>query len=835
MALTPDVIQYGKAVLEVTGLTSTHRTEAVFAEGTTYPNATVASGTTRTINITKTGQTVNTAWGVALVEDDVDVNGDFTNEAGTVLTEGVLAYKAFDGGINGTFSVVLGDGSDSVNPPITKGGTYRLVLTYGGNSASSARNASSVNTTSTSLSLHEDSDGSSARGGLATESVNERHDGVGGTCVINTARNYSAGDWAYPQQNTLTASIRSAVDGVSGLIKPKEIKLGLTNFNTSSPVGVGQGKLFRVTPSNSGDIVLNNIKVDTDFSQIIGGEGYYTQLGVNNVLGDSTTPLNEQAGLFRLGIPIIGLNNTQLAAYVFASTGHASGITFENINRVRTTQPEVTISSGVQVFEDAGKAVPGVAPFKTNAYTTRQDLFKRRGPSVLTNAVPYLETYVFDAFGNPLTNTPVTARSVRLSNSSVENSQNLTTDANGRVRWNYTLSATNPAFNRYIKTGSSRQSGSHVGAGPDTKTGWSYFYSNINSSDPATYNSPVAGYPRRIEIEGRVFGSKEPTTNDPNVFGVTSEGLVESIWTGTLTAADIDSNGVPTGAGTAGQQLGAGSLKAKSTSKVDPATLRVIDVNRHNIRDAAGRIVDVTSDRWYRASGVFNDTLDSVHQPVASGNDSQTQLENSLGYNSNPNSLDTIAPPTDPASLKYFLSLADTTAQRNSFSMTVSGNDPVVGFTTDSGNFVYKQQVVSFEALDSSVAAIITSETLQSDPTLVRRFIYKAFRVAADVAINPDTGFNGVDTDGPPTYAVWVQPDGGGAIEVLETGTMLPVVSEPSADWYFDLVIPLGYKMIKVFAVARVNGSPIIGGEKLPVQIGYEFDAIGSFVGFHFK
>ncbi|WP_373083235.1 hypothetical protein [Zhongshania sp.] len=446
-----------------------------------------------------------------------------------------------------------------------------------------------------------------------------------------------------------------------------------------------------------------------------------------------------------------------------------------------------------------------------------------------------MRTFVFDGFGNPLTNTAVTGNVLRTVNDSNENSQSLTTDANGRIQWNYTLAATAPAFNRYVKASASRVANGHVAAGPDSTTSWAYNFAFGNPQDPTTYPGPFPGYPRDVQIVGRVFGSKEPTVRDVAVFGVNSEPSIESVWTGSLTAANLDVNGVPQGAGKRGQQLGAGSLKAKLTSKLDPASLRVTTLGRHALRDGAGREISVTSDNWYLASAAFNDTLDAIHDPAGALNDSQTKLENSIGYNPNNNSMGTIAPPTDPASIKYFLAAADTTAQRNTFDMTVSGVDPVVGFTSDSGNFGYAQQVVSFEALDSSIVGILTSESVQADPTLTKRFKFKAVRIAADAELNPDTGFNGVATDGPPVYAVFIQPNNGGAIEQLEAGTMMPIGGQPTPDWEFDVTIPLGYKMAKVFATARVNGSPIIGGAKQPVQIGYDFDGVGTFVGFHYK
>ncbi len=816
MARAWGTIRYGESSLTISSLGNT-RTVTVTHQGGAYPGCHVST-TNITLNVAEstTGLTPpGGVWGVAVVEDGGEANQNYT--VGGV----VMAYTALGNG---------GSLPSTINlTGLNKGGHYRIVL-MAGDTAGRAQSAAGTDTGGLSAEYHLDSDGGSTRGGLAPTASGQVA-GAAGHRVIVSAVTPTAGNWKYGQTNQIAVSVRPAGSTGSAIINPKQFKVALSvdTGGDTRPDGV-----YRITPNTTGDATATGIRVDTDFSQAIGGVGHYTQIGLNNRLGDSTTPAAESASDYSIGT-VEGVTTSQRSAYVFATTGHAPGLTFTDTNRVRKTNADVAISSGIQIFEDAGKVTAGVITHQTSARTTRQDIYKRTGPTNLANARPYMRTFVFDGFGNPLTNTAVTGNVLRTVNDSNENSQSLTTDANGRIQWNYTLAATAPAFNRYVKASASRVANGHVAAGPDSTTSWAYNFAFGNPQDPTTYPGPFPGYPRDVQIVGRVFGSKEPTVRDVAVFGVNSEPSIESVWTGSLTAANLDVNGVPQGAGKRGQQLGAGSLKAKLTSKLDPASLRVTTLGRHALRDGAGREISVTSDNWYLASAAFNDTLDAIHDPAGALNDSQTKLENSIGYNPNNNSMGTIAPPTDPASIKYFLAAADTTAQRNTFDMTVSGVDPVVGFTSDSGNFGYAQQVVSFEALDSSIVGILTSESVQADPTLTKRFKFKAVRIAADAELNPDTGFNGVATDGPPVYAVFIQPNNGGAIEQLEAGTMMPIGGQPTPDWEFDVTIPLGYKMAKVFATARVNGSPIIGGAKQPVQIGYDFDGVGTFVGFHYK
>lgn len=809
-------IRYGESSLTISSLGNT-RTVTVTHQGGAYPGSHVST-TNITLNVAEstTGLTPpGGVWGVAVVEDGGEANQNYT--VGGV----VMAYAALGNG---------GSLPSTINlTGLNKGGHYRIVL-MAGDTAGRAQNAAGTDTGGLSAEYHLDSDGGSTRGGLAPTASGQVV-GAAGHRVIVSAVTPTAGSWKYGQTNQIAVSLRPAGSTGSAIINPKQFKVALSvdTGGDTRPDGV-----YRITPNTTGDATATGIRVDTDFSQALGGVGHYTQIALNNRLGDSTTPAAEAASDYSIGT-VEGVTTSQRSAYVFATTGHAAGLTFADTNRIRKTAADVTISSGIQIFEDAGKVTAGVITHQSSARTTRQDIYKRTGPTNLANARPYMRTFVFDAYGNPLTSTAVTGNVLRTVNDSNENSQSLTTDANGRIQWNYTLSASAPAFNRYVKASASRVANGHVAAGPDSTTSWTYNFANGNPQDPTTYPGPFPGYPRDVQVVGRVFGSKEPTVRDVAVFGVNSEPSIEAVWTGSLTAANLDGNGVPQGAGKRGQQLGAGSLKAKFTSKVDPASLRVTTLGRHALRDGAGREISVTTDNWYLASAAFNDTLDAIHKAAGALNDSQTKLENSIGYNANNNSLDTIAPPTDPASIKYFLAAADTTGQRNTFDMTINGVDPVAGFTGDSGNFGYYQQVVSFEALDSSIVGILTSDVIQSDPTLTRSFTFKAVRIAADAELNPDTGFNGVNTDGPPVYAVFIQPTGGGALEQLEAGTMTAIGTAPTPDWEFEVTVPLGYKMAKVFATARVNGSPIISGSKQAIQIGYEFDAVGTFVGFHYK
>ena len=490
----------------------------------------------------------------------------------------------------------------------------------------------------------------------------------------------------------------------------------------------------------------------------------------------------------------------------------------------------VDAGSGISIHTVAVPGNPGVSPFRSSAFTTPQDFFRRRGPTLTTNSSPHLQTFVLDAFGNPIPSTAFRAEVRRPTDSVAENGQNLVTNASGRLRWNYTIAATHPAFSRFVKPGSTRQTGSHVATGPDNPASPPATFSLGNSDHPADYPGPYPAYPRTVFVRGNAFGGvNEPSDQTTAVFGINSEIVFEDLWTGPTSQITMDANGAPTGQGQRRQNLGSGSLRAKVCTLIDEGAVTVIDPAEHNPKDRAGRNIVVTTDNLFGRRAIFNDTTDTIEVAAQDMSDAQTKLDSATGYNANNNSFTTIAAPTDPAQLFIYHAFADTTAQRTSFDLQNVGGSPVIGFTADAGNFGSFTQPVQFQAIDPSTKLLVVPEVVQSDPTLIRRYTIRTVRITTDlqlVAVNPDEA---------PTVWVLGVPSGGGALEEITTGSATAIGAEPTPNWFFDVTVPQGYSAVKIFATASVNGSQIIGGDVQGLQIGFEFDAVDFAAGIPFK
>lgn len=802
------------------------------------------------------GQTINMQWradvaglleggfgAVAIIEDGVDPVGDFTTTAGGgVLSSGVVAYIellswASAGNITtGTFTI--GDNSDpaglggSINPPLAKGGTYRVVVTVGGGATlndrrESCRRMSSVDNGATSVEYHNDSDNNERKGTASVTLITPTL-----TCSGLLARNATlasvtpsvASPQVYPNQPTITATLAPTTAG-SGFCNPRQIRVNIDDATDGLSPAKGP---FDVTPSTAGVATTAAYNVDTAFPAALTAHNIH--VGVNATLGNATTPAGQQSA-FANGFTIVGLTGAGQQAWVrFATalTGHGATIVAPTADRCY--KPALNVGSGITLFEDAGLTIPGAAPFSTSGYTTRQEVFRRTGPTVTTNAVPFLETRIVNAAGGVLATVAVTANVLRGFDSVVANTQALTTEASGRLRWNFTVAATAPAFSRFVKAGSARQTGSHTATGPDSIGTPPATFVFGASDHPADYPGPYPAYPRTVQIVGRAFaGVNEPSVSDPAVFGVSSEIIFEDLgsWASNAVAA-MDANGVPTGAGTREQPLGGGSLKAKVCSLVNEGTGRIITLGEHNPKTVAGKNIVVTTDNLFGRRALFDDTTNLATDPGSNLSDSQQNLSNSIGYNGNANSLDSIAAPTDPAALILYHGYADTTAQRLTLALTVAADLPIIGFTGDAGNFGWIAQPLSFFALDSSIATLMTSEVIQSDPTLVRRFVLKVVRVTAD------DQFADVAPDAAPIYAVYTQ-SASGPMTLVASGSAIPIGGSPTANYEFNVTMPLGVSAVKVIAFSKVNGSRTIGGASQPVQVGYTFDAVAFAAGLPFK
>lgn len=817
MAVTPDINRYGEGSLGINASTGTRTVTGTHSAGTAWPNAHVE---TTSINIDLITQTTGVGppsgeWGIAVVEDIADPNGDYTTGVGTDAPNtagGVLFYKTIgSGAVFPTTVTATG---------LNKGGTYRIVITVG-DSADSARRRSSVSTTGGSTQYHGDSDGNFGRGGLAVvTSLFGRIVGVAGQRVVMTTRTPTAGNWRYPQQNQVAVSLRPAGNTGASLINPKEIKLAISQSSGSGVIPTGQGKLLRATPNSTGDVTYSSIPVDTDFTEATGGTDHFVQMGVNNVFGDATTPSNERAGIYAIGTRE-GTTDSQLSAFLFASSGHVANTTVESQNRLRSTTAPVKASARIQVFKDVGKVTPGVGTFQTSAYSTAQDIYKRRNIVNTTNAVPFMETFVFDAYGNALNTVAMRERTRRAFDSVVENDQTVSTISTGRIRWNYTLTATMPAFNRFIKPAAARVTGSHAATGPDNPASPPAAFSLGNG----LYTGPFPAYPRDVQISGNAFASKNPSVTANTVFGVNSEIIFEDIFTSTASQTTQTVDGEPTGTATRTQTLGAGSLFAKLSTEIDEGNGKIINVGEVNAKDVAGRGINLAgADVLVLRRALANLTLGTVDDPGSTLQDSQHQLDSPLNYSNNPNSFDTIPAPTDPSTLAYYQAAAGISATRDTFTLT---NDATkdVGFTSDNGNFGYLRQTVSMVALDPTIGILIVPERTAAAGGRDLKFTIKTVR------ITEDNTFVSLTPDEPPVFAFFTQPTNGGPLSIDSQGSLTAVAGGDGSDFEFTASIPTGRRAAGLKIAAKVQGSRIQVGGSASIQIGWDYDSTGFATG----
>lgn len=519
MAVSPTEKRYAQVSLQVNNSLGTgSRTVTATLPGGVYPGANLPVGTSSvSVTISESAAGVSPPsgglWGIAVVRDNSDVSPNYT------VTGNVLSYTAI-GGTGGSLAT-------TANITVPEHGMFRIVLVTG-DTAERAQNGTGLDTGGTSPQYHRNSDAvaNGSRGAFAI--VGNTVAAIAGYSWRNTvvaSRSYSiAGNLRYGHTTTISVGL-----AVGTYINPKAIKVALKTTGTD---GTPQDGVYRPTPNTSGNATTVTINVDTDF--VSTPTGYFLHIGTNTILGDSTTPAGEIPDFLGSGT-ITGTTTSQRAWITFDTSGHLAGFT-GTLNRVISDSTDKTISSGITIYRDAG-ITPGAQTFADAGYSITQNIFKRQGGGNTFDAIPYIETYVYDGYGNPLNSVNVRAETQRQTDSGVDNGQNLATDANGRIRWNYTISTTAAAFNRYVKPAATRSTGSYVADGPDSAGSPPSTFSIGNSDWPAEYSGPKPCYPRRIWIRGNAFaGTKEPNNQADYVFGINSELVAESMWTGTLAA-----------------------------------------------------------------------------------------------------------------------------------------------------------------------------------------------------------------------------------------------------------------------------------------------------------
>ncbi len=719
-------------------------------------------------------------WILAIVEDSFDPSGNYTDAAGTALSTGVLAVRELGDPAAGTFDIVMGDGSGTngatLNAALAKFGTFRLVLAAGNN----VLNAKRVSSATAAGAFHEDSDGNTASGAGDLVAVNgARIVGTGGVKCKLTAASRTAGNWGYGT-GTITASftLKSAIDGTSAPYTNAALKNVKAAWDTVV-AGTSPVKKQNLALSTLGVVSVPATNIDTDWGQVVGGSDYYTELAVGQNFGDATTPAGEKAAIYAIGTTDAP-DNEQMA-YVFANVAQVSPFvnSSDPNRRLRTNTADQKASAAIQPFKDSGHALAGVAPFSSSGRTVAQDIFKRTGQVNTTNAIPFLRVFLADAYGVALPNAKsiiLETRTAVAAGDNVQNTQTLTTGSGtGVIDWSYTIAATAPAFNRFVKAGTTRVANGHVATGPDNPASPPATFSVGNGA----YIGPFPAYPRDVRAVGNAFaGVKEPSVRTTSVFGVNSEIIFEDCWTGALTSVALDANGVPTGPGNRNFVI-PNSAKCKLSTLINEGSVRVIVQSEFNPKDIAGRSIDLAGAEklqgrrslWNQATAVADDPGTNL----STNND----LDTPLGYGVGNNSLDTVAAPSDPGSFTYYQGFKDLTLGNEAvedaagFLLTTDASD--VGFQTDQGNFGYFAQSIAWVNPDLSLSLALTPKVAQSDPGLTQRFGLKVFRTTPDAYSNPvQASFASIHPDENPVYVVWgLEADG--TQTFLLSGSALPV------------------------------------------------------------
>jgi hypothetical protein len=355
MALTPQSIEYGKAEIDYSALTPLEgaRQRAELSATVTYPAGHIA-GTTVSVSMVSTGtNSGGIQMALALVEDNTDVNGDFTNVAETALSAGVLAYRDIGAAdVVGGQTFVLGDGSGvaALNAALTKAGTMRLVV-ISGRTVSNCRRRAGVDTSAPSQQFHADSDGSEAYGGAVIgETITTKRDGWVGRRAKLPASGLTvspADNQAYPDQPTITLNLDPSTSGTN-FINSKQVRLAVTTDAAGSTVK----KSVDVTPNSTGTIT-GTYNVDEVFAAA--SADHFLQVGINATLGNASTPAGQKPGLDGVAT-VNGLTASQRSWIIFDNS-HDAAYTQVSESQVRdagglTIDPRLTCTHHFQTDDD---------------------------------------------------------------------------------------------------------------------------------------------------------------------------------------------------------------------------------------------------------------------------------------------------------------------------------------------------------------------------------------------------------------------------------------------------------------------------------------------------
>lgn len=715
--------QYGRATLDIQSGLGGVRSVTATIGGTTYPQAHLSTNSL-TVTITESTSGVSPpggTWYVAIVPDDTDIAG--------VLTSGSVIDSA---------SLGVG-GSLAASVPLThdgRVGTVRIVLAAGDNAAR-AQNPAGTNTGGTSPEFHIDSDAAAntARGGFAptrdAAEIGSWHRNAEGGFVSITGDNFR-----YGQQLQIDGSLNATP------INPKSIAVGIgPNSNTTSPTK------FADVQVSGGGLASAVANIDTDFTS--SPSDYFGLIGVNNTFGRSTTSTAQLPGLYATGTAPTGLSTSQRAWVTFGSP-------LDSKADAGTT----TVGSGI--------SINSVQSYAESGRTNLSAGFTRSDGSMAPNDTPYLRAVIHDAYGSPLLSTNITM-AVLDSDGTQENSQALVTDGSGQIDWSYVISTSHKGFSRFKKTSPDNPDslGTHDGlfqayrpAGSKTNQ----YPGPLLTTATRSFAGNQPARAKDVRLTGRAYGTKEPQNVVADVFGVSSEIIIEGMWSGNTTDRSDDVNGSPLGPIARSKVTAAGSFALKTCSLVNEGAFGVADAATHNPSDIWGR--PFQNHAFVGARSLYDSTnvavLDAGSALTASEN-----LDDPLGYSIHGNdtqTYDLVSAPSDAATYYYYQAFAGSPGQRDTYSFTSTSNR---GFTSDIGLYGYKRQVIEYSIVRDDLAMVAAMSNAQPAVNSATTGIVTAVQILPDNTLLPST------FDGAPRYVIH---------EVTGAGIPLSIVADGECD-----------------------------------------------------
>lgn len=633
----------------------------------------------------------------------------------------------------------------SWTPPAS--GFFRVAVMVG-DSNNNARNMGNVAAGAANTQYHFDTDGNSAQGTLNTVSVTtaSRVDmAVRVGCNINSIV-WQTENAKYGDLTGFTVTFNQT------FMSPRRMRLAISDGTTSNPT---RQETLDANPSTGGVISMTGRRVDTTFAA--SPTAHYAHVSVGDSLG-AVSDANMWPLLFVTAGRPSGVATTNAAWTFFTTSGHNVPVTSPKPPWHYRTNSPTNIGSGISLAKPSNGA-PGVDVHDDAGRTNPSRLFRRpASDGDATHARPYLSATLLDAYGNPLPSTNVRVQVRPSGLGTNENSQDKTSSGAGLVTWDYAVGRTHPAFNRSKKSG----------ADDPLSPPFTVAKADVHLADPdpvsnpgyvgPTFGGPYPAYAKDVWVQGRAWsGAEEPTATHAAQFGLSSEGLVESIWTSGNTTTGPSAEGgddEPIVVGGRGRNLGTGPMNFKTSSAVNEGSGTVIGPPRNVIRDVAGRPLPTTpvANEWRQSATTWNITralLDTGTQDL--GNNQR--LAGTYGY---PDQFGDVSAPDRPSELALVLAFWDQNTAISGWSLTSLSD---YGWTSDpGGNYGHRQVNIAFIAVDPNLNFIITADTVATHPDSTIGITAEMIRLLpVDTAsFNPQTTptHANVEPDGAPLFLV---------------------------------------------------------------------------------